>query len=271
MRPLARALAPGAALLLVAACATTGAEPGAADGTPGGPAGAADELAGTLTVFAAASLAEVVDELATTMEQQHPRLEVRTSSAGSSDLAAQVEAGAPADVLATADEATMRRLVDGGLTAGAPAVVATNHLAVVTPPDDPAGVGTFADLARPGTAVVVCAPRVPCGAATERLERLTGTTLAPVSEEGSVTDVLGKVTSGQADAGVVYATDARRAGGAVREVPVPEAADVTTDYPVAVLADAPAPEAAAAFVDLLTGAQGRRALANAGFGPPGGS
>ncbi|WP_299037857.1 molybdate ABC transporter substrate-binding protein [uncultured Pseudokineococcus sp.] len=273
-----RAVALSSSLLVLTACAGAGDDDGTGDAAPGLPAAEAtapgtpvpDELSGTLTVFAAASLTEVVDDLAAALEQQHPGLTVRTSHAGSSELAAQVEQGAPADVLVTADEATMQRVVDAGLVAGAPEVVATNTLTVVTPPDDPAGVGSFADLARPGTDVVVCAPQVPCGAATEQLEEATGVALHPVSEEGSVTDVLGKVTSGQADAGVVYATDARRAGDAVREVEVPEAGAAVNAYPVAVLADATEPDAAAALVALLTGAEGQRVLADAGFGPPGG-
>ncbi|WP_298991341.1 molybdate ABC transporter substrate-binding protein [uncultured Pseudokineococcus sp.] len=259
-----------AALLLAACGSGDDAPPGTAPAGATAPAPAADDLDGTLTVFAAASLTEAVGELATVMEQENPGLTVRTSFAGSSDLAAQVEQGAPADVLATADERTMQRVVDAGLAAD-PVPFATNSLVVVTPPDDPDGVASFADLARPGLAVVVCAPQVPCGAATERLEQLTGTTLQPVSEAGSVTDVLGAVTSGQADAGVVYATDARRAGDAVRTVEVPEADGAVNSYPVAVLADAAEPAAARAFVDLLTGPEGREVLAQAGFGPPGGS
>ena len=275
MRPRTTTVAATAALLALTACSA----PGGGDAPPGTSRAEAtepgttapDDLSGTLTVFAAASLTEVVDELATTMEAQHPGLSVRTSYAGSSDLAAQVEEGAPADVFASADEPTMQRVVDAGLTAGDPEVFATNTLTVVTPPDDPAGIGSFADLARPGTDVVVCAPQVPCGAATERVEEATGVALSPVSEEGSVTDVLGKVTSGQADAGVVYATDARRAGDAVREVEVPEAEVAVNAYPVAVLAGAAEPDAAAAFAGLLTGPEGRQVLADAGFGPPGGS
>ncbi|MEJ5868439.1 molybdate ABC transporter substrate-binding protein [Pseudokineococcus sp. 5B2Z-1] len=268
-----RRVLPGlaAAVLLLAACGSDGDAP--PDTAPAGataPAPAADDLDGTLTVFAAASLTEVVGELATVMEQEHPRLTVRTSFAGSSDLAAQVEQGAPADVLATADERTMQRVVDAGLAAD-PAPFATGTLVVVTPPDDPGGVASFADLARPGLAVVVCAPQVPCGAATARLEQLTGTALSPVSEAGSVTDVLGAVTSGQADAGVVYATDARRAGDAVRTVEVPAADGAVNTYPVAVLDDAAEPEAARTFVDLLTGPEGREVLAEAGFGAPDGS
>ncbi|MEJ5946989.1 molybdate ABC transporter substrate-binding protein [Pseudokineococcus basanitobsidens] len=239
--------------------------------TASGANASGDALTGTVTVFAAASLTEVFDELAATFEGQHPGVEVETSYAGSSDLATQITEGAPADVFASADERTMQEVVDAGLAGDEPQTFATNVLTVVTPPDDPAGIGTSADLARPGARVVVCAPQVPCGAATQRVEEATGLALAPVSEEGSVTDVLGKVTSGQADAGVVYVTDARRAGDDVREVPLDGADAAVNTYPLAPLADARDPETAAAFVDLVVSAEGQRVLADAGFGAPGGS
>ncbi|WP_432497189.1 molybdate ABC transporter substrate-binding protein [Kineococcus gypseus] len=224
----------------------------------------------TLTVFAAASLQGVFTDLAAGFEREHPGVDVALSFAGSSDLVAQVEQGAPADVLATADEATAARAAGAGLLAGEPEVFATNVLAVATPAGNPAGVTSFADLARPGLAVVVCAPQVPCGAATERVERSTGVQLSPVSEEPSVTDVLGKVTTGEADAGVVYATDVARAGEAVTGVPLPEAAGEVNAYPVAVVRGAVQAELAGRFVDAVTGPAGRSALTAAGFGVPAG-
>jgi len=114
----------------------------------------------------------------------------------------------------------------------------------------------------------VCAPQVPCGAAARRLADVAGVRLAPDSEEQSVTDVLGKVASGEADAGLVYVTDVLAAGDRVEEVAVPEAARVVNDYPVTVLADAREDALAAELVDLLLGESGRRALERAGFGPP---
>ncbi|WP_432483075.1 molybdate ABC transporter substrate-binding protein [Kineococcus esterisolvens] len=232
----------------------------------GGAAGAPGEE--TLTVFAAASLQEVFTEVAEGFERDHPGVDVALSSAGSSDLATQVLEGAPADVFASADGATMARVADAGLLAGEPEVFATNVLTVATPAGNPAGVTSFADLARPGLAVVVCAPQVPCGAAAQRVQEAAGVALSPVSEESSVTDVLGKVTTGQADAGLVYATDAARAGDAVTGLPIPEAAAAVNSYPVAALRDAAAPALAAEFVAAVIGAQGRAVLVDAGFGVP---
>lgn len=220
----------------------------------------------TVTVFAAASLAEVAQEVAAVVEAAAPGTTVRLSFAGSTDLVAQVLAGAPADVLMTADEETMGRAVAAGAV-GEPVVVAVNHPVLVVPAGNPAGV-TGLDASLTGAALVVCAPQVPCGRAAQELAERHGATLAPVSEESAVTDVLGKVTSGQADAGIVYATDARRAGPAVTVVPVPGAQEVVNRYPAATVAGSPAPALAARWVEVLTGPVGRRILDDAGFGLP---
>jgi molybdate transport system substrate-binding protein len=220
----------------------------------------------TLTVFAAASLAAPLEQLAERFEADHQGTQVRLSLAGSADLVAQVRQGAPADVVATADEATMDRLVGAGLVRE-PVVVATNTLTIAVPPGNPAGVGSLEDLAAASDlALVVCAPQVPCGAATDRLARAAGLTLEPASEEQSVTDVLGKVASGEADAGLVYVTDVRAAAGTVEGVTVPEAAGVVNRYPVAPVSGAG--PLAEEFVALLLSPEGRATLDAAGFGRP---
>jgi molybdate transport system substrate-binding protein len=162
----------------------------------------------------------------------------------------------------------MTKAVSAGLVSGEPVDFAANQLTIVTPPGNPSRIASFADLARPGTQVVVCAPQVPCGAAAQRLETLTGVTLTPVSEESSVTDVLGKITSGQADAGLVYTTDARSAGAEVDTIPFPQSSRAVNTYPIAVLNDAKNGSAARQFVDLVTGPPGRETLAAAGFAAP---
>ncbi|MFI6871067.1 molybdate ABC transporter substrate-binding protein [Nocardia sp. NPDC050406] len=222
----------------------------------------------TVTVFAAASLKQVFTDLGTRYENAHPGTKVVFSFAGSSDLAAQLNQGAPADVLATADTANMDKVVDGGRVTETPRVFATNTLTIVTPPGNPERIATLQDLARPGLRLVVCAPQVPCGAATKKVASAANVALAPVSEESSVSDVLAKVTTGQADAGVVYVTDAAGAGDKVVTVPFAESASVVNSYPIAVLSDSTAAEAARGFVDLVTGPDGRQALTAAGFGSP---
>ena len=187
--------------------------------------------------------------------------------AGSSDLVTQLTGGAPADVFASADIANMTKATTANLVAGTPVNFASNILTIVTPPGNPSGLAGFADLAKPGLNVVVCAPQVPCGAAAATVETNTGVTLTPVSEENSVTDVLGKVTSGQVDAGLVYVTDAKNAGDKVTEVTFPEAAVVVNVYPIATLTAATQAALATKFVDLVVGPEGQQVLAAAGFTP----
>ncbi|MCV7282732.1 molybdate ABC transporter substrate-binding protein [Mycolicibacterium flavescens] len=220
----------------------------------------------TLVVFAAASLSEVFTEIGQDFERDHPGVTVEFSFAGSADLVTQLTQGARADVFASADARNMARAAQAGLLAGDPVDFATNTLTIVVAPGNPHGINGFGDLARPGLDVVTCASQVPCGAATEEAERVAGVQLAPVSEESSVTDVLNKVAAGQADAGVVYVTDAKAAGDRVTSVPVPEIADVVNTYPIAALQDSPRPDLARQFVDAVV--TGRELLDEAGFGRP---
>jgi molybdate transport system substrate-binding protein len=176
--------------------------------------------------------------------------------------------GAPADVFAAASTSTMDTVTKAGLVSGTPRVFVTNTLQIAVPPGDPKSIHTFADLARPGLKVVVGAPQVPCGAATRQVEKNTGIALAPVSEEADVRSVLSKVTSGDADAGVVYVTDVRSTAGKVQGVDFPEATQAINKYPIAVLKNAPDPTLAAKWVALVGGPEGQKALAAAGFGTP---
>ncbi|WP_280254835.1 molybdate ABC transporter substrate-binding protein [Nocardia wallacei] len=230
--------------------------------------GSSDSGATTVTVFAAASLNKVFTELGTEFEATHPDAKVTFSFAGSSDLAAQLDQGAPADVFASADTANMDKAVRSGRITEQPQVFATNVLTIVTPPGNPEHVASLADLARPGLRLVVCAPQVPCGAATKKVTTAAQVSIAPVSEESAVTDVLAKVTSGEADAGLVYVTDAAGAGAKVAQIPFPESAGAVNSYPIAAVADSKHAELAHRFEELVTGPQGRAALSKAGFGAP---
>ena len=260
-RPVA---APGAALVLgivlLAGCGSSS--------SSGSSSGSSSAGSATLTVFAAASLQKTFTTLGQQFEKEPPGTKVAFSFAGSSDLVTQISNGAPADVFASADQKNMTKLTDKKLVAGSPAPFATNVLAIVVPPSNPAGIATFADLAKPGTDVVVCASQVPCGSATEKVEQLTGTTLKPVSEESSVTDVLSKVTSGEAKAGVVYVTDARGAGSKVKQIDFPESAKAVNTYPIAALSASKQQDLARQFDDYVTGPLGQQVLRDAGFGAP---
>lgn len=221
-----------------------------------------------IAVSAAASLKPAFTRIAARFRADNPGADVDFDFAGSSELALQLTQGAPADVFASADTAQMNIVAGAGLISGTPVNFASNTLVIVTAPGNPKSVTSFADLTQPGLRVVVCQQPVPCGAATQRVEDKTGVRLDPVSEEPNVTDVLNKVTTGQADAGLVYLTDAVNAGGKAATVTFPEAADAVNVYPIAVLKTARRPALAQKFVDLVIGATGQQILDQAGFAKP---
>ncbi len=219
----------------------------------------------TITVLAAASLTETFTELADQFEHDHPGVTVKLAFDSSATLAQQAVDGAPADVLATADTATM----DGAAPAlaGDPRVFATNSMVLVAP----AGAGAvtrFAEVANSNVDFVACVPTAPCGKVTEALLRDNGVSHDPASLEVDVKAVLAKVTADEADAGFVYATDAVAAGAQVRTLQIPHAADELTSYPIATLDQSSQSGVAQEFVDLVLSAQGQQVLADAGFGGP---
>ncbi|MCP2048216.1 UNVERIFIED_ORG: molybdate transport system substrate-binding protein [Paenarthrobacter nicotinovorans] len=225
-------------------------------------------LSGEITVFAAASLKTTFTQLAKDFEAANPGAKVKLSFAGSSDLVTQITQGAPADVFASADTKNMTKLADAKLVDGTATNFATNVLEIAVPPSNPASISSFADLAKPGVKVVTCASQVPCGAAADAVEKASGVALTPVSEESSVTDVLGKVTSGEADAGLVYVTDVKGAGDKVKGIPFAESDKAVNTYPIATVGSSKNKELAAAFVAAVTSDKGRKVLGDAGFGAP---
>jgi molybdate transport system substrate-binding protein len=214
-----------------------------------------------LTVYAASSLTEVFQEL-------DP--DARYNFAGSDELATQLREGAEADVYAAAspkypDQLYAEKLLDE------PEVFATNRLVIVVPKHNPARIASLADLQRAGVKLIVGAKGVPIGDYThDVLEKAKRPRVLAnvVSEEEDVKGVLGKVRLGEADAGFVYATDAKAAGDDVRTIELPDAIQATVRYPVAVVTSSEHEEDARAFVALLRGERGQRLLREAGFGPP---
>lgn len=260
MRRLVGSLATGLLLTTVAACGSD------SEGASTDQTSAATRT--TLTVFAAASLKGAFTEIGKQFEAENVGGKVTFNFAGSSDLVAQIQQGAPADVFASADTKNMNKAIVDDLVAGEPTNFATNTLEIATPPDNPAEVDSLDDLAGPGIKVVLCAPEVPCGAAALGVEKAAGLDIMPVSEEQSVTDVLGKVISGEADAGLVYVTDVEAAGDKVTGVEFPESSDVVNTYPIAVLAGSSHLDVAKAFAAYVAGAKGQAILAAAGFAKP---
>ena len=259
-RPAVLVAVAASAALLLAACASPSAAPTTTK--------SADPLKGTVTVLAAASLTEVYDSLAKEFEKLHPSVTITASYGGSSALATQIVQGAPADLFATANEATMRTVTDAGLADGTPIVYATNVLQLVVPPGNPAHVKTIADLTRPDVKVALCDKTVPCGSAAIALFAAEGITVTPVTLEQDVKSVLTKVELDEVDAGLVYVTDAKTAGDKVETIDVPDSANVINRYPIAVLSGSTNKPAAQAFEDFILSKTGLAALKNAGFGTP---
>lgn len=228
-----------------------------------------------LTVFAASSLTEAFEAIATGFEAAHPGVEVTLGFGGSSTLATQIVQGAPADVFASADEVRMKVVVDAGLTSGPPRAFAGNVLVVITPSDST--ITSLSDLAKAGTRLVLAGPEVPVGnysrIALHDLDDQLGKGFSQrvlanlMSEEPNVRQVAAKVELGEADAAIVYATDAAVLRS-VRVLPFPEAANVRASYPIAALADTPQPRLAAAFVAYVLSPAGQAILADHGFTAP---
>lgn len=221
----------------------------------------------TVTVLAAASLTDALDEAATAFMAAHPDIEIVVSYGGSSALAEQIVSGAPADVFFSAHESTMQTVVDAGLAID-PEVLVANTLELVVPVGNPGGVRGLADLADPALVVALCDPSVPCGSAAARLLDIVGVTASVDTYEDDVRAALTKVALGEVDAALVYRTDVAAAGDAVEAIEIPEASRVVNRYPIALLVDAPNPDAAQDFIAYLRSADGRGVFERAGFVAP---
>lgn len=235
---------------------------------------------GELTVFAASSLTDAFDEMIGTFEEQNPGATVRASYAGSSELLAQIQQGAPADVFASASEKQMDTALEEGLVAGEPRVFAKNEPVVIVPADNPAGIGEFRDLARAEGEYVLAEEGVPiadytveilANADAEYGGGFGGAVLDRiVSREANVRAAANRVALGEADATFVYRSDVTPdIGDRVRIVEIPDAVNAIATYPIAAVAESENPELARAWVDLVMGEEGQRVLRENGFLPPG--
>ncbi|MCC3311808.1 molybdate ABC transporter substrate-binding protein [Nocardia africana] len=231
------------------------------------PAGT-DQLSGTVTVLAAASLTETFTKLGHDFEAAHPGVKVVYSFGGSSALAEQIRQGAPADVFASAAPATMQQVVDSGEITAKPDTFVSNRLEIAVPKGNPGRITGLTDFGRPEPRIALCAVQVPCGAAAEKVFRIAGITPQPDTREQDVKAVLTKVTLDEVDAALVYRTDVQAAGDKVQGIDFPESAQVINTYPIAPLAKAPHAAAAAAFVDYVHSDPAKKVFAAAGFDTP---
>ncbi|MFD9499389.1 molybdate ABC transporter substrate-binding protein [Streptomyces sp. NPDC060035] len=218
-----------------------------------------------LTVLAASSLTDVFKTAGAAYEKEHPGTEVTFSFAGSQELAAQVEQGAPADALVTADTRTM-----DGLKAdtGTATVVARNRLVIATGEGNPEGIENLGDLADTRLKVVLAAPEVPVGRYSRQILAAQKIDVKPVSQEPNVRAVLSKVGLGEADAGLVYRTDAASATDKVDAIEIPDTQNAIASYPAAALKTSKNSKAAAAFVSWLSTPEAQKIFQDAGFQRP---
>lgn len=219
-------------------------------------------------MFAAASLTAAFTDMGQGFTETNPGTEVRFNFGGSSALATQIIEGATADVFASADVKTMTTLIDAGKSDSDPVVFTTNLAQIIVEAGNPKGITGVADLVDPALVVVSCAPEVPCGGYAEKVLETAGVTVVPKSLEESVKGVVTKVTLGEADAGIVYATDVIAAGAAASGVAIPAGQNVVAEYPMAVIADAPNTAGARAFIDFVLSPEGQSILASYGFVAP---
>ena len=223
---------------------------------------------GDVTVFAAASLTGAFTAIGDAFEDANPGTTVTFNFAASSALVQGIVEGAPADVFASADLASMQRLTDAEKAQGEPEVFATNALQIITEAGNPWGITGVHDLADPDLIVVTCGEDVPIGRYAAEVFRKAGVTVTPKSYEADVKAVVSKVTLGEADAGIVYATDVRAAGEQATGVEIPDDLDVIATYPIAMTEAAGDVDLAEAFVAFVLGDAGQGILAAAGFGGP---
>ena len=248
LRKVASAVLAATAAMALAAC-SGGAAPSSSSTS------AASER--TITVFAAASLKGTYTEIGKKVEAANPGLKVKFSF--------QLSNGADAQVLATANKSTMDDATKAGVV-GTPTEFATNVLTLIVPKGNPAKV-TGLDASLDNAKLVICAPAVPCGAATVKLTKAAGITLKPVSEEQKVTDVRTKVETGEADAGLVYTTDAKASGDKVETIKI-DSHGVVNHYLIAPTKSAANNKDAKIFIDYVNSKDGQAILAKAGFGAP---
>jgi molybdate transport system substrate-binding protein len=255
------------AWLAIVALAAALAGCGHSDASSGGSGGGSAAASKTLTVFAASSLTGAFQELGKQFEAAHQGVKVQFSFGGSSDLVAQIQQGAPADVFASADQANMDKLTKASLNGTPPVVFATNLLSIIVAKGNPKVITGVADLAKPGLKVVLCADGVPCGTYAEQILASAKVDVTPVSLEQNVKGVVTKVTTGEADAGIVYQTDVKAAGDAAAGVAIPTDINVVANYPIASVKTSTQTAVDQAFIAFLTSADGQAFLAQYGFGP----
>jgi molybdate transport system substrate-binding protein len=226
-----------------------------------------NEIAGTIQVFAAASLTEVFTDLGKQFEKDHPGTKVVFQFAASSALATNIDQGDKADVFASASPTNMQTVVAAG-NASDPKTFAKNQMEIAVPPDNPGHVDSLDDLAKPAIKVALCQPQVPCGKTAQQVFTNANIAVKPVTEQPDVKSTLAQVENDAVDAGVVYVTDVKSAGAKVEGVEIAADVNASTAYPIAVIKSSGNKPAAQAWVGFVLSGTGQSALKAAGFLSP---
>jgi len=220
---------------------------------------------GTVSVFAAASLTDSFKALGAAFTAAHPGVTVQFNFAGSPTLVTQIEQGASADVFGSADTTNMDKLKADGFAAGTAQVFAHNKLAIVVAAGNPKGISGLSDLAKPGVIYITPAPTVPAGKYALQILANAGVKVTPKSLETDVKSVVGKIQLGEADAGIVYATDVTAAGSKVQGITIPDTANVIATYPIVAIKGSKNANLANAFIAYVLSAEGQAKLQSFGF------
>ena len=232
------------------------------------PVAAAPRPSGEITVFAASSLTESFDAIAKQFEKKYPDVSVKFDYDASSNLATQINQGAPADIFASADQDNLQKTIDSGAVTPPPIVFAKNRLEIAVEKGNPKKIKDLADLQKAGLVVVLCADQVPCGKyAAESLGK-AGVSVSPASKEENAKATLGKVSIGEADASIVYVTDVKAAKGTTSGVEITDKVNVVATYPMGIVQDSHNARAAKAWVQFVTSRDGQKILRKFGFLPP---
>ena len=233
-----------------------------------GCAGEAQDETRDVVVSAAASLADAFSDIEASFERSHPEFDVLLNLAGSSALREQILEGAPADVFASADWATMDGVVAGGDVATSPRTFAINSMVIAVPAGNPGGIVGLEDLEREDIFVGLCAESVPCGSLARQVLAKSGVEASIDTNEADVRSLLLKIGLGEIDVGIVYVTDVRAAGSAVESIEIPPQYDATAEYPIALLAGSPNPDGGSAFIRFVMSHEGVAIMNDHGFGNP---
>jgi len=232
------------------------------------PVAAAPRPSGEITVFAASSLTESFDSIAKQFEKKYPDVSVKFDYDASSNLATQINQGAPADVFASADRDNLQKTIDSGAVTPPPIVFAKNRLEIAVEKGNPKKIKGLADLQKAGLVVVLCADQVPCGKYAAESLGNAGVSVSPASKEENAKATLGKVSIGEADASIVYVTDVKASKGTTSGVKIADKVNVVATYPMGIVKDSQNATAAKAWVQFVRSKDGQKTLRKFGFLPP---